>query len=68
MSTRENKFFKRDGKLTVHFTFRRDSSMLEMEQQIESLLASIGDAASEAEKRSIQAQLLDAIKNESQEG
>jgi len=42
--------------------------MLEMEQQIESLLASIGDAASEAEKRSIQAQLLDAIKNESQEG
>lgn len=42
--------------------------MLEMEQQIESLLASIGDAASEAEKRSIRAQLLDAVKNESQEG
>lgn len=42
--------------------------MLEVEQQIESLLASIGDAVSEAEKRSIPAQLLDAVKNEAQEG
>lgn len=42
--------------------------MLEVEQQIESLLASIGDAVSETEKRSIRAQLLDAVKNEAQEG
>jgi hypothetical protein len=68
MSTKENKILESDGKLTVHFTFRKDSSMREIEQQIESLLASIGDSASEAEKRSIQAQLLDAINNELEKG
>lgn len=64
MSLKENKVFKKNGELVVQFTFKRDSTMLEMEHEIESLIDSVGESVSEAEKQGIQAQLLDAIENE----
>jgi hypothetical protein len=39
-----------------------------MEEQIESLIASIDDSVSESEKESIKAQLLEAIGSELHEG
>jgi hypothetical protein len=66
MSHKENKVFKKDGELVVEFTFAKDSTMLEMERQIDALIDSIDDAVSESDKLSIQTQLLDAIKTESQ--
>ena len=66
MSHRENKVFKKDGELVVEFTFAKDSTMLEMERQIDALIDSIDDAVSESDKLSIKTQLLNAIKTESQ--
>jgi hypothetical protein len=66
MSHKENKVFKKDGELVVEFTFAKDSTMLEMERQIDALIDSIDDAVSESDKLSIKTQLLNAIKTESQ--
>ena len=41
--------------------------MLEMEQEIESLIDSVDESVSMLEKQRIRTQLLDAVKNESQE-
>jgi hypothetical protein len=49
----------------VEFTFMKDSTMLEMENQIAALIDSIDDAVSESEKHSIKAQLLNAVRDES---
>jgi hypothetical protein len=66
MSHKENKVFKKDAELVVEFTFAKDSTMLEMERQIDALIDSIDDAVSESDKLSIKTQLLNAIKTESQ--
>jgi len=66
MSHKESKVFKKDGELVVEFTFAKDSTMLEMERQIDALIDSIDDAVSESDKLSIKTQLLNAIKTESQ--
>jgi len=67
MSDKGNKVYKKDGELVVEFTFTKNSSMLEMENQIDALIDSIDDAVSESEKHSIKAQLLNAIRDESSE-
>lgn len=67
MSHKENKVYRKDGKLVIEFTFTKDSTMLEMENQIDGLINSIDDAVSESEKDRIKAQLLEAIKDESRE-
>jgi len=67
VSHKKNRVYKKDGKLVIQFTFKKDSTMLEMEHEIESLIDSIGEFVSGPEKQSIKAQLLDAIENESQE-
>jgi hypothetical protein len=60
---KQNRAYKKDGKLVVQFTFMKGSSLIEMEQQIESLLASIDESVSEPEKQSIKAQLLEATRS-----
>jgi hypothetical protein len=65
---KENRVYKKNEKLVVHFTFTKGSSLFEMEEQIESLIASIDDSVSESEKESIKAQLLEAIGSELHEG
>jgi hypothetical protein len=65
---KENRAYKKDGQLVVQFTFVKGSSLFEMEEQIESLLASIEGPVSEAEKQSIKAQLLEAIGNAPRSG
>jgi hypothetical protein len=65
VSRKENRVYKQDGKLVIEFTFRKDSTMLEMENEIESLIDSIDESLSELEKQSIKTQLLDARKNSS---
>ena len=67
VSSKENRIYKKDGRLIIQFTFRKDSTMLEMEQEIESLIDSIDESVSMLEKQRIRTQLLDAVKNESQE-
>ena len=67
MSHKENKVYGKDGELVIEFTFTKDSTMLEMENQIYALIDSIDDAVSESEKHRIKAQLLEAIKDESRE-
>lgn len=67
MSHKENKLYRKDGELVIEFTFTKDSSMLEMENQIDALIDSIDDTVSEPEKYGIKAQLLEAIKDESRE-
>ena len=47
---KENRAYKKDGKLVVQFTFTKGSSLIEMEEQIESFLASIDESVSEPEK------------------
>lgn len=64
MSHKENKVYKKDGQLVVEFTFKKDSTMLEMENQIDALIDSIDDVVSESDKHSIKAQLLNAIRDE----
>jgi hypothetical protein len=59
---KENKVYKKDGKLVVQFTFTKGSSMVDMEEQIESLIASIDGSVSEPEKQTIKTQLQDAIR------
>lgn len=68
MSHKENRIFKKNGELVVEFTFTKDSSMLEMERQVEALIGSIDDTLSESDKLSLKQQLLRAVKTESQEG
>jgi hypothetical protein len=65
VSHEENKVYKKDGELVVEFTFTKDSTMLEMEDQIDALISSIDDTVSESDKHRVKAQLLDAIKDES---
>jgi hypothetical protein len=67
VSHKENKLYRKDGELVIEFTFTKDSSMLEMENQIDALIDSIDDTVSEPEKHGIKAQLLEAIKDESRE-
>ena len=67
VSQKENRVYKKDGKLVIQFTFRKDATMPEMEHEIESLIDSIDESVSGLEKQSVKAQLLDTIKNESQE-
>jgi len=67
VSSKENRIYKEDGRLIIQFTFRKDSTMLEMEQEIESLIDSVDESVSMLEKQRIRTQLLDAVKNESQE-
>jgi hypothetical protein len=64
VSHKENKVYKKDGQLVVEFTFKKDSTMLEMENQIDALIDSIDDVVSESDKHSIKAQLLNAIRDE----
>jgi hypothetical protein len=47
---KKNRAYKKDGKLVVQFTFSKGLSLIEMEEQIESLLASIDESVSEPEK------------------
>lgn len=65
---KENRVYKKDGKLVVQFTFTEGSSLFEMEEQIEFLLASIDASVSESEKQSIKSQLLEAIGGELHKG
>ena len=65
MSSKKNRIYKKDGKLVIQFTCRKDSTMLEIENEIASLIDSIDESVSTLEKQLIRAQLLDAIKNES---
>jgi hypothetical protein len=65
---KKNRAYKKDGKLVVQFTFSKGSSLIEMEEQIESLLASIDESVSQPEKQSIKAQLLAAIGSELHKG
>jgi hypothetical protein len=65
---KENRACKKDGKLVVQFTFTKGSSLIEMEEQIESLLASIDEAVSEPEKQTIKVQLLEAIGSDPHKG
>jgi hypothetical protein len=67
VSHKENKVYKKDGELVVEFTFTKDSTMLEMENQIDALISFIDDTVSESDKHRVKAQLLDAIKDESRE-
>ena len=67
MSHKENKVYKKDGELVVEFTFTKDSTMLEMENQIDALINSIDDTVSKSDKHRVKAQLLDAIKDQSRE-
>jgi len=66
VNQKANRVYKTDDKLVIEFTFRKDSTMLEMEHEIQSLIDSIDESVSGLERQSIKAQLLDAIKNESQ--
>ena len=65
MSSKKNRIYKKDGKLVIQFTCRKGSTMLEIENEIASLIDSIDESVSTLEKQLIRAQLLDAIKNES---
>ena len=67
MSHKENKVYRKNGELVIEFTFTKDSSMLEMENQIDALIDSIDETVSEPEKHGIKAQLLEAINDESRE-
>lgn len=67
MSHKENKVYKKDGELVVELTFTKDSTMLEMENQIDALINSMDDTVSKSDKHRVKAQLLDAIKDESRE-
>jgi len=67
VSHKENKVYRKNGELVIELTFAKDSSMLEMENQIDALIDSIDDAVSEPEKHGLKAQLLEAIKDESRE-
>lgn len=67
MSHKENKVYKKNGELVVEFTFTKDSTMLEMENQIDALINSIDDTVSKSDKHRVKAQLLDAIKDQSRE-
>jgi hypothetical protein len=66
VNQKANRVYKTDDKLVIEFTFRKDSTMLEMEHEIQSLIDSMDESVSWLERQSIKAQLLDAIKNESQ--
>jgi hypothetical protein len=66
VNSKENRIYKKDGRLVIQFTFRKDSTMLEMEHEIESLIDSIDEPVSMLEKKRIRSQLLDAAKDESQ--
>ena len=57
-----NKVYRKNGDLTVQFTFKKNSSMLEMEEQIESFLYAIDEDVSVTEKNNIRIQLLQALK------
>jgi hypothetical protein len=67
VSHKENKVYRKEGELVIEFTFTKDSTMLELENQIDALIDSIDDAVSEADRYGIKAQLLEAIKDESRE-
>jgi len=67
VSHKENKVYKKNGELVVEFTFTKDSTMLEMENQIDALINSIDDTVSKSDKHRVKAQLLDAIKDQSRE-
>jgi hypothetical protein len=67
VSHKENKVYKKDGELVVELTFTKDSTMLEMENQIDALINSMDDTVSKSDKHRVKAQLLDAIKDESRE-
>jgi hypothetical protein len=67
VSHKENKVYKKDGELVVELTFTKDSTMLEMENQIDALINSTDDTVSKSDKHRVKAQLLDAIKDESRE-
>jgi len=67
VSLKENKVYRKDGELVVEFTFTKDSTMLEIENQIDTLISSIDDTVSESDKHRVKAQLLDAINDESRE-
>jgi hypothetical protein len=67
VSRKENRVYRKEGELVIEFTFTKDSTMLEMEAQIDALIDSIDDAVSEADRYGIKAQLLEAIKDESRE-
>jgi uncharacterized protein YkuJ len=67
VSHKEKKVFRKDGELVIEFAFTKDSTTLEMDNQIDGLIDSIDDAVSESEKHRIKAQLLEAIKDESRE-
>ena len=67
MSHKENKVYKKNGELVVEFTFTKDSTMLEMENQIDAIINSIDDTVSKSDKHRVKAQLLDAIKDQSRE-
>ncbi len=60
---KNNKVYRKDGKLVVQFKFEHTSSMLDMEEQIEELLGAIEEPISQQEKISIKSQLLGAIKD-----
>jgi len=67
VSLKENKVYKKNGELVVEFTFTKDSTMLEMENQIDALINSIDDTVSKSDKHRVKAQLLDAIKDQCRE-
>jgi hypothetical protein len=67
VSRKENRVYRKEGELVIEFTFTKNSTMLEMENQIDALIDSIDDAVSEPEKHGLKAQLLEAIKDESRE-
>jgi hypothetical protein len=67
VSHKENKVYKKNGELVVEFTFTKDSTMLEMENQVDALINSIDDTVSKSDKHRVKAQLLDAIKDQSRE-
>jgi hypothetical protein len=43
VSHKENKVYRKNGELVIEFTFTKDSSMLEMENQIDALIDSIDE-------------------------
>ncbi len=60
---KNNRVYRKDGELVVQFKFENTSSMLDMEEQIESLLEAVEEPISKLEKISIKSQLLAAFKD-----
>jgi len=58
-----NRVYRKDGELIVQFEFKNTSSMLDMEEQIESLLEAVEGPISKLEKINIRSQLFAAFKD-----